>query len=195
MYGRQAAGLETARELESSGPAIERALGEDDGQIPAWTDYGPARDAIVASPRFRLADSPSEAACWYRVSHIRDYYREVPAGVRVNQFPYESCLVQKDLMPQTVRRWCGGTPRWFPETYDLATESPHFLAACAPRMVSERGMAILQRMWNHEPGLVAHVLTYVAPGTTEARMAVSGALNDASSKLWIVKPAALIPLP
>lgn len=63
----------------------------------------------------------------------------------VNQFPFEACLIRKDLLPQTLRRFhaaamdadaqaapCGDlsadfVPSWFPTTYDLATEVHFFL--------------------------------------------------------------------
>ncbi len=64
---------------------------------------------------------------------------------RVNQFPFEACLIRKDLLPQTLRRFHAATtdddaqaapsgdlsadfvPSWFPATYDLATEVHFFL--------------------------------------------------------------------
>ena len=64
----------------------------------------------------------------------------------VNQFPYEGCMIAKDLLPQTLRRLhshqqaaqghaeaSNGTscqhwhPAWFPATYDLATEVQYFI--------------------------------------------------------------------
>jgi len=58
----------------------------------------------------------------------------------VNSFPFEGCLVRKDLLPQMVRRFCrppdaaplepaARAAWWFPVTFDLASELHHFLAA------------------------------------------------------------------
>lgn len=57
----------------------------------------------------------------------------------VNQFPYEGCIVRKDLLPQTARRLLSSCrdaessgsgswhPEWLPATYDLSTEIQFFL--------------------------------------------------------------------
>jgi hypothetical protein len=63
----------------------------------------------------------------------------------VNQFPYEACLIRKDLLQQTLRRHHAEAveadaqaaslsgrpsdffPSWYPATYDLATEVQYFL--------------------------------------------------------------------
>ena len=63
----------------------------------------------------------------------------------VNQFPFEACLIRKDLLPQTLRRLHAAAmdadaqaapsgdlsadfvPPGFPATYDLATEVHFFL--------------------------------------------------------------------
>ena len=60
----------------------------------------------------------------------------------VNQFPYEGCIVRKDLLPQTARRRlrsyldasqapptlsASWHPAWLPATYDLSTEIQFFL--------------------------------------------------------------------
>ena len=64
----------------------------------------------------------------------------------VNQFPYEGCMIAKDLLPQTLRRMHSHQqaaqgraeasnsascqhwhPAWFPATYDLATEVQYFI--------------------------------------------------------------------
>lgn len=69
------------------------------------------------------------------------------SGQLVNQFPYEACIIRKDLLPATLRRLHAAAreadpqqeapprdaapaswhPPWFPPAYDLATEVQYFL--------------------------------------------------------------------
>ena len=69
------------------------------------------------------------------------------SGQLVNQFPYEACIIRKDLLPATLRRLHAAEreadpqqeampqdaapaswhPQWFPPAFDLATEVQYFL--------------------------------------------------------------------
>lgn len=89
----------------------------------------------------------------------------------VNQFPFEACLIRKDLLPQTLRRFHAAAsdadpqaaapsgspsdsfPSWFPATYDLATE-PHFFL--------QDNINVRQQLWRRE--LVPDLNSMCGPG-------------------------------
>jgi hypothetical protein len=56
---------------------------------------------------------------------MKDFLK-MPVHQRVCQFPYESALIRKDLLPLTVRQYCrdtdGNLPYWWLPCFDLSTE-------------------------------------------------------------------------
>jgi hypothetical protein len=84
----------------------------------------------TTSFRVEVAPSPADGGdvLWLN-QPLRDF-AALPRGLWVNQFPFEACLVRKDLLPQTCRAAAAaGWPPWAPPSYDLATEAAAFLAA------------------------------------------------------------------
>lgn len=129
-------------------PATRRApatqsspLVDPESPVCVYTDYALLADELRAlssntaessSPvLFEVADEPAGIDVLWLNQPLRDF-ASLPAGLFVNQFPFEGCLVRKDLLPQTCRMAAGGGwPAWFPESYDVATEAAQFLAAHA----------------------------------------------------------------
>lgn len=129
-------------------PATRRApatqsspLVDPESPVCVYTDYALLADELRAfssnqaessSPvLFEVADEPAGIDVLWLNQPLRDF-ASLPAGLFVNQFPFEGCLVRKDLLPQTCRAAAGGGwPAWFPESYDVATEAAQFLAAHA----------------------------------------------------------------
>ncbi|KAI9002478.1 tubulin-tyrosine ligase family-domain-containing protein [Hyaloraphidium curvatum] len=120
-----------------------------DKPVVIYTDY-PILARHSHSPDFDIVASPSDralSALWLTTPFRQ--WSDLPPGLLVNQFPYEGCLVRKDLLPQTCRRirslrpapaaaedpFAAAFPEWFPPCYDLATES-HLLAAHHAHLLS-----------------------------------------------------------
>ena len=110
-----------------------------DPQSPVcvYTDYALLADELralsnsSAEVSFEVADEPAGIDVLWLNQPLRDF-ASLPAGLFVNQFPFEGCLVRKDLLPQTCRAaGSGDWPAWFPPCYDVATEAAQFLAAHA----------------------------------------------------------------
>ena len=98
--------------------------------VRVCTDYPLLIEQLRNSRRFHVvADADSAHALW-SVRPIRDF-AALPSGLVRNQFPYEGCLVSKDLLPQTCRRAAAPPldfPPWYPPCFDLRTEAHLWLA-------------------------------------------------------------------
>jgi hypothetical protein len=89
-----------------------------------YTDYPP----LLQVPDLSFTSDPAAASAWFRLRHITEFLSHPPSLV-LNQFPYEGCLVRKDLLPLTLRAFSFSTPgdpstapSWYLPTFDLSTE-------------------------------------------------------------------------
>jgi hypothetical protein len=94
--------------------------------VRIYTDYALIAEQLVCDARFEVVNEPRELDLLWTTRPLTDF-QQLPAGLLVNQFPFEGCLVQKDLLgPLTSRlstSTSGNFPPWMPPTYDLATQS------------------------------------------------------------------------
>ncbi|BDA45757.1 Tubulin-tyrosine ligase-like protein 12 [Coccomyxa sp. Obi] len=153
-------GLKAALEAALAGqvpPGVSKgppsALVEDQRSLPSqavpgkqmtvWADYPLVKDRLTA-PAFRIIDDREAADIIVTSTPVKDF-KALPINQLVNQFPFEACLIRKDLLPQSLRRFHAAAmdvgaqaapsgdlsadivPSWFPTTYDLATEVHFFL--------------------------------------------------------------------
>jgi hypothetical protein len=99
--------------------------------VKIYTTY----DALLAYKEFGFhdesvyifVDDEEEADFMFLTTNIRNFQS---INAKVNQFPFEGGLVQKDLLPLTVRGFCyqnGTPPKWWLPCFDLTTEF-HFFA-------------------------------------------------------------------
>lgn len=97
--------------------------------VRIYTDYALIAEQLAHDARFDVADAPKELDMLWLMRPLSDF-SQLPPGLLVNQFPYEGCLVRKDLCsPVTARlapsaaNSASGFPAWCPPTFDLATQS------------------------------------------------------------------------
>mmetsp|Transcript_26616 Transcript_26616/g.50419 ORF Transcript_26616/g.50419 Transcript_26616/m.50419 type:complete len:471 (-) Transcript_26616:386-1798(-) len=92
------------------------------------TNYPLLLSTLPPSPSLSFVPPSSSSAFLFSVTPITDHL-SLPSSTATNQFPYEGGLVQKDLLPLTVRAYCyedGVRPRWWLECYDMRTEFHFF---------------------------------------------------------------------
>ena len=112
-----------------------------------FTDYALLHELLSGDPRFSLQERPEDADALWQLRPIGDY-RTLPPTMLVNQFPFEGCLVRKDLLPLTAQLAEGaaaspfGFPPWSPPAYDLSTQAhawlAHHRAQAAPLWIVKR---------------------------------------------------------
>lgn len=121
-----------------SAPADAALLPSAPAPLRLHTDYALLAEVLSGDPRFELVASRTEAQALWLLAPLRTFPRAAAqpgSGVPLllNQFPYEGCLVRKDLLPQTAQLAVAAAaapgivppafPPWFPPTFDLATEA------------------------------------------------------------------------
>ena len=102
--------------------------------VKIFSDYPDVDDKHSTDPRFVFVAAQGEADVLFTVQHVRDFIGLRPT-VRVNQFPFEACLIRKDMLPLTART-ISPTPAWYLQTYDLRTEAAQFIAEFSRRRAS-----------------------------------------------------------
>jgi len=137
--------LASAYELDTSTPAEpplprlsapeppQTTLRTPDVPLTLFTDY-PTLAQHLRDPRFQLAPEPCGLDALWTMQPLRDF-QSLPSGLLVNQFPYEGCLVRKDLLGPITSRLAPsaasgqyGFPEWMPATYDLRTQAHRWRA-------------------------------------------------------------------
>eukprot|EP00891_Asterochloris_glomerata_P003636 jgi/Astpho2/3636/Aster-x0173 len=136
------------REMEGQQPParpwLPQLQGYNEAAIRIFCNYPNFIDAASVAP-FVPVDDPDEADVLFSPQPI-NAFMNIPEHQYVNQFPYEGCMIAKDLLPQTLRRLHSHQqaaqgpaeasdgascqhwhPAWFPATYDLATEVQYFI--------------------------------------------------------------------
>ena len=79
--------------------------------------------------QFVRCEEKGEADIWHIAQHVRGF-KDLPKQVFINQFPYEGGIVRKDLLGQSIRKYCckgSYVPSWFLPSFDLSTEFPQLL--------------------------------------------------------------------
>lgn len=103
---------------------------ETGSPVRVFTDCPQVAAALSSAPTpgaFALVQDEGDA-------HVRWFGRlimDFSTASRVNQFPFQSCVVAKNLLAHHVRRlFCAGGrwPPWFAETFVLPLELPAFLS-------------------------------------------------------------------
>ncbi|GMH79809.1 hypothetical protein TrLO_g13487 [Triparma laevis f. longispina] len=94
--------------------------------LKIYTDYPLLSDLLKTTPPpyITLLPTSETADFLFLVTPLKDFINLNP-NTQINQFPYEGGLVQKDLLPLTLRRYCPDLK--IPETYDLSTEFHYFV--------------------------------------------------------------------
>jgi hypothetical protein len=93
--------------------------------VRIYTDYGLVAEQLACDARFEVVNEPRELDLLWMTRPLTDF-QQLPAGLLVNQFPFEGCLVRKDLFGPITSRLSTSTssfPPWMPPTYDLATQA------------------------------------------------------------------------
>jgi hypothetical protein len=101
------------------------------GHIDFFPYHDKVNDIIYRIERVYEQDN---ADYLFLTNQIKDFY-SIPVHQRVNQFPYESALIRKDILPLTVREYSfsqsnndgllnyeNSIPSWWLPCYDLSTE-------------------------------------------------------------------------
>lgn len=123
------------------------------------------------SKKFRLVDGESEEIhiIWLR-DHVRNFLA-LPANLLVMQYPYESSIVTKDLLPLSVRKFCQRAvaegshsrsspspllfpdltvPEWYLPAFDLSTEL-HFFVKFFYQLSQKDDGEMENRLWVVKP--------------------------------------------
>jgi hypothetical protein len=109
-------------------PRIEQILEGRSIRKPVrvFTDYEVLLyEVTLLSDHFELVDNMESADFIFTTKQTKDFLN-FPINQRICQFPYESALIRKDLLPLTVRQFCyqadGNPPNWWLPCFDLSTE-------------------------------------------------------------------------
>ena len=149
-----AAASSASKGASSAPPPRPRGSGKDgvppfvpQQPVALFTNY-PTLAKHARRPGFEVVTDSSgrDLSALWLVTPFKQW-RDLPVGLLVNQFPYEGCLVQKDLLLNTVQRIHGHDsadtnkglfPPWCPVTFDLATQA-HLLADYHKREAQRTG--------------------------------------------------------
>ncbi|GMH48306.1 hypothetical protein TrVE_jg9363 [Triparma verrucosa] len=88
------------------------------------TNYPLLLTTLPPFPSLSFVSPSSSSTYLFSVTPITDHL-SLPSSTIINQFPYEGGIVQKDLLPLTVRAYCyvnDVKPKWWLECYDMSTE-------------------------------------------------------------------------
>mmetsp|Transcript_8229 Transcript_8229/g.13312 ORF Transcript_8229/g.13312 Transcript_8229/m.13312 type:complete len:555 (-) Transcript_8229:122-1786(-) len=133
VAGAALPGLESKTGIEACEGVAFMDPDEPQSSYKIFTDQEPIRSALKDSQVFVLCDDVNEADivhCAWNVSNFETDVLQNDTIKFISQFPFEGGFVEKDLLPQTVRRYCFDGDKakdWWLPCYDLASELPYFL--------------------------------------------------------------------
>ena len=175
-------------EMSSSGDII----GAFKGIVKVFTDVELVSSAFPVEAggcTFVHCDSRLDADVWHVAEHVKSF-PDLPEGVLVNQFPFEGGFLRKDLLGQSVRRYCnlnGAFPSWFLPSFDLSTELQKLLELVETTAEQEEYVWVIKpAMGTRGKGIM---ITDSLSGVVEASCAPGG---DRVAQMYVPNPVLLV---
>lgn len=162
-----------------------------------FTDYSLLAKELLSCPGFEVTASPQDISLLWLLQNVSNF-DGLPPGLLVNQFPFEGCLVRKDLLPATAKLAaatenalvaedaCSAFPPWCPETYDLATEA-HVWARAASAAPPETAWIV-----KRAAGLRSQDVAITACASAVARFAAAPGPVDRIAQRYVSRCATLL---
>jgi tubulin--tyrosine ligase-like protein 12 len=118
--------------------------------IRVWSD-SPLIPEYLKRPEFAHVEKEDQAdIIWLATSEFADWLRL--GGRFISQLPGEACVCMKHELMRTVRK-AFGQPAWLPETFDLTTELPEFVARFREREAAGRDNHWIVKPFNAARGI------------------------------------------
>ncbi|CAM6083327.1 unnamed protein product [Calypogeia fissa] len=133
----------------TSGSPTRSAARADKRPLAVYSDI-PFVSDFLRRPEFVLVDETKEADIIWTSNQIDDdVIRTV--GIQehqyINQFPFESCLVMKHYLAQTMQQAYGSAP-WLPQTYDMETQLAVLIGDYLERESLHQNNLWIVKPWN-----------------------------------------------
>ncbi|KAL2653822.1 hypothetical protein R1flu_021950 [Riccia fluitans] len=146
---RLASPVSTVKKASTEGTGTTSIVSSDGRPLSVYSDIPFVQD-FLRRPEFVLTEKPNEAdILWTSVQIDEEFVKA--AGIRsdqyVNQFPFESCLVMKHHLAETMQQ-AYGTPPWLQPTYDMERDLAALIGDYLHRERSKQNNLWIVKPWN-----------------------------------------------
>ncbi|KAL3685815.1 hypothetical protein R1sor_003837 [Riccia sorocarpa] len=146
---RLASAASEVKKVSTEGTGTKSILPSNGRPLSVFSDIPYVQD-FLRRPEFVLTDKPSEADVLWTSAQIDEDFIKA-AGIRpdqyVNQFPFESCLVMKHHLAQTMQQ-AYGSPPWLQPTYDMERDLAALIGDYLHRERSKQNNLWIVKPWN-----------------------------------------------
>ncbi|KAG6543613.1 hypothetical protein Mapa_014976 [Marchantia paleacea] len=146
---RLATPLSKVKAVSTEGPRTKSILSSDGRPLAVYSDIPFVQD-FLRRPEFVLTEKPNDADILWTSMQIDEEFIKA-AGIRphqfINQFPFESCLVMKHHLADTMQQ-AYGSPPWLQPTYDMERDLSALIGDYVERERSEQNNLWIVKPWN-----------------------------------------------